>query len=177
MSPKDWPLRPLPDSANQLPARLGDFDCGKPSLDAFLKKTALFNQQTGVCRTVICQPATDLQVVAGYYSLAIAALPHDDLPARVRRRLINQPMQAVPLIARLAVDQRFQGHGLGARLLIAALGDVVQAWEKVGGPVVAVQPIDEQAVKFYERFGFVAVHGAPHMFMRISTARKALGLE
>ena len=57
MSPKDWPLRPLPDSANQLPARLGDFDCGKPSLDAFLKKTALFNQQTGVCRTGICQPA------------------------------------------------------------------------------------------------------------------------
>lgn len=177
MSPTDWPIRPLPDKPDDLPARLGDFNCGQPSLDAFITKTALFNQQTGVSRTAICQPADDRDVVAGYYSLAIAPLPHDDLPARVRRRLIDQPIQAVPLIARLAVDQQFQGHGLGSRLLISALGDVVQAWEKVGGPVIAVQPIDEAAAKFYERFGFASVHGTSHMFMRISTARKALNLD
>lgn len=174
MSPTDWPIRPLPEQAGQLPANLQQFSCGKPALDTFLIKTASFNQQTGVSRTSICSPAADVDTVAGYYSLAIAPLPHDDLPARVRRRLINQPMQAVPLIARLAVDQQFQGRGLGERLLIAALADVIQAWEKVGGPVVAVQPIDEAAEKFYARFGFIAVHGTSHMFMRISTARKAL---
>ena len=46
-----WPLRALPENPPELPTRLADFDCGKPTLNIFLRTTAAFNQQAGACRT------------------------------------------------------------------------------------------------------------------------------
>jgi tetratricopeptide (TPR) repeat protein len=116
-----WPLRVLPENPADLPARLAGFDCGKTTLNAFLHTTAVFNQQAGASRTTYLHPPDDSDTVVGYYSLALAVVDQQELPARVRRRLIQQPLQAVPLLARLAVDRRFLGRGFGERLLIAAM--------------------------------------------------------
>jgi GNAT superfamily N-acetyltransferase len=86
----------------------------------------------------------------------------------------DQPIHAAPLIARLAVDRRFQKQGLGGRLLIAALAGIVTCFDRIGGPVIAVQPADEKAVAFYKHYGFVEISGAKHMFLRVSTAKKAI---
>ena len=167
-----WPLCALPDNPDELPTRLADFDCGKEPLNRYLKTAAVFNQQAGVSRTTCLHPPGDPDTVAGYYSLALAVVEHDEIPARVRRRLIQQPLQAVPLLARLAVDRRYVRRGLGGRLLIAALAELVQVCNVAGSPVIAVQPIDEEAVAFYRKYGFVQVEGAKHLFLRTSTARK-----
>ena len=167
-----WPVRDLPDNAADLPARLADFDCGKETLNAFLQSTAVFNQQAGVSRTAYLHPPGDPDTVAGYYSLALAVVDQQEIPNRVRRRLIQQSFQAVPLLARLAVDRRFARRGFGARLLIAALAELLQVCDRAGSPVIAVQPIDEDAVAFYRKYGFVQLEGAKHMFLRTSTARK-----
>jgi GNAT superfamily N-acetyltransferase len=167
-----WPLRVLPENPADLPARLAGFDCGKTTLNAFLHTTAVFNQQAGASRTTYLHPPDDSDTVVGYYSLALAVVDQQELPARVRRRLIQQPLQAVPLLARLAVDRRFLGRGFGERLLIAALAELLQVCDRAGSPVIAVTPIDEQAAAFYRKYGFVQLEGAKHMFLRTSTARK-----
>jgi hypothetical protein len=61
-----WPLRALPESPADLPARLADFDCGKGTLNAFLHTTAAFNQQAGVSRTTYLYPPDDPDTVVGY---------------------------------------------------------------------------------------------------------------
>jgi len=71
------------------------------------------------------------------------------------RRLPGFPIPAV-LLARLAVDERVQGQGLGRYLFEEALGMTLQL--AYGGPVAfrlfVTDAIDEAAAKFYERFGF-----------------------
>lgn len=170
----EWPLHPFPETKEDLPKHLSDFDCGYDDLNHFIKKVALFNQQTGNSRTTYCHSPDDPDTLAGYYSLAIAPILHEEIPPRSRRRLPDRPVHAAPLIARLAVDRRFQKRGLGGRLLVAALADIVVCFERIGGPVIAVQPTDEKAVEFYKHYGFVAVSGAKHMFLRMSTAKKAI---
>ncbi len=167
-----WPLLALPEQRSLLPTHLDRFDCGKEPLNSFLQRAAPFNQQTGISRTTYCHPPDDPDTVAGYYSLALTVVVHDELPQKARRRLIKQPMQAVPLLARLAVDLRFAGRRLGERLLIAALADLLQVCDIAGSPVIAVQPIDADAVRFYEKYGFVQIEGARHMFLRASTTHK-----
>ena len=57
-------------------------------------------------------------------------------------------------------------------MLVAALAELVQVCDRAGSPVIAVQPIEEEAVAFYRKYGFVQLEGAQHMFLRTSTARK-----
>jgi GNAT superfamily N-acetyltransferase len=166
-----WPLRTLPENPAERPARIADFDCGKTPLNDFLQTSAAYNQQAGISRTTYLHAPGDPDTVAGYYSPALAVVDQEELPARVRRRLIQQPFQAVPLLARLAVDRRYMRRGFGERLLLAALAELLQVCDRTGSPVIAVYPLDEEAVAFYRRYGFVQLEGANHMFLRASTAR------
>jgi predicted N-acetyltransferase YhbS len=65
----------------------------------------------------------------------------------------------VILLARLAVDQRFQHRGIGELLLLDAIDRAVAVGRQVGcrGVVVDAYP---KAVSWYEKFGFVALPGA-----------------
>lgn len=167
-----WPLRLLPEKPDQLPAHLQGFDCGKEPLNDFLRRSALFNQQAGVSRTTYVHPPGDPNTVAGYYSVALGVVLHEEVPLPVRRRLIERAVQPVALLARLAVDRRFTRRGLGSRLLIAAIADLLAVCDRVGAPLIAVEAIDDAAVTFYKRYGFLQPEGSQHMFLRASTARR-----
>jgi len=66
------------------------------------------------------------------------------------------PIPAV-LLARLAVDQRVQGQGLGRFLFEEGLGITLQLAK--AGPVAfrvfVTDAVDQAASRFYERFGLV----------------------
>ena len=88
------------------------FNCGEPTLDDWLRRRALQNEERGASRTyVVC---TGLRVV-GYYALAVGAVAHAGAPGRVRRNM-PEPIP-VMIIGRLAVDREFHGNGLGQGLL------------------------------------------------------------
>ena len=125
------------------------FDCGVPSLDAWLKKRALANQVTGASRTyVVCRD----NVVVGYYALAAGSVRHAEASGRVRRNMPDPiPMM---VLARLAVDRSFQSQGLGAALLKDAVLRVMQAADVVGIRGILLDAVDDRARAFYERFGF-----------------------
>ena len=124
------------------------------SLDAWLHDRALASEGNSARTYVVCD-AAQRQRVVGYYTITTAMEQRVALPsAKLRRGMPEQ----VPLllVARLAVDARFQGIGLGADLLADALRRCAAASEIVGARAVVVHAIDEKAAAFYARHGFIA---------------------
>lgn len=129
---------------------LDKFDSGQPYLDLWLREFARNVDRKNLGRTFVWH-AGDNEVV-GYYTLAPTVIECEELPARLGRGSPNR-IPAV-LLARLALDQRLHGQGLGEQLLISALERIVRASAQVGGRFVVVDAVDEAAVAFYRRYGF-----------------------
>ena len=126
------------------------FDCGKESLNDWLRRFALINQRSDSARTYVIQRAGR---VVGYYSLAAGAVRKEESPARIAKGLANHPIGVI-LLARLAVDCTEHGAGLGKRLLMDALSRALAAAEAIGARAILVHAIDDDAATFYKRFGF-----------------------
>jgi GNAT superfamily N-acetyltransferase len=130
---------------------LSDFDSGEPVLDDWLRRRALHNEASGASRTyVVCLSKT----VMGYYTLAVGAVAHAEVPGRVRRNMPD-PLP-VMVLGRLAVDKSFQRRGIGKGLLRDAVLRTVQAAEIAGIRAILVHAISEPAKRFYEGCGFIA---------------------
>ena len=81
----------------------------------------------------------------------------------------------VILLARLAVDRRAQGKGLGGKLLRDGLTRSLDLSEKLGIHSMVVDVIDEQAKAFYAKYGFVPLTVQPPcLHLPLATIRKAL---
>ena len=130
---------------------LSQFDCGEPSLDEWLRRRALQNEESGASRTyVVCAG----QQVVGYYALAVGAVTHAEAPGRVRRNMPD-PVP-VMIVGRLAVHNDFQGRKIGPALLRDAVLRTLQAAEIAGIRAILVHAISERARQFYEDCGFIA---------------------
>lgn len=150
---------------------LGDFDSGNDELDDWLRRHALASQQMDSARTFVI---TRNDRIVGYFSLTMGSVLRADAPAKLVRGLPTYPVGMV-LLARLAVDRREQGKGLGALLLSEALRRAVAAGEAAAARLVVVDAIDDAAVRFYERFGFIAVPDHPHrLYQRMKDIRASL---
>ena len=128
---------------------LSSFDSGTPSLDDWLRRRALRNQESGGSRTyVICAGKR----VIGYYALATSAVAQAEATGRTRRNMPD-PIP-VMVLGRLAVDSSYQGRGLGRALLRDAILRTMQAADIAGIRAMLVHAISEDARRFYERCGF-----------------------
>ena len=125
------------------------FFSGVAALDDWLKRRALANQGTGASRTYVI--AEDGRVI-GYYALATGGVAAAQAPGKVRRNMPD-PVP-VMILARLAIDKAFQGHGLGADLLRDAVLRTLRAAEIAGIRAMLVHALDDRAGRFYERHGF-----------------------
>ena len=152
--------------------RIEGFDCGQSALNDWLGRYALPNQQAGAATTfVVC----DGDAVVGYYSLAVGAVEHAQAPARVKKGLARHPIP-VMVLARLAVDVRYQGQKIGQGLLKNALLRTVQLAEQVGIRAILVHAKDSQARRFYERFDFESSPLDPlQLLLLVKDARKVFG--
>lgn len=147
------------------PARheVADFACGEESLDHWLHRYAGQGERRDATRTFV---ATDEQgAVRGYYTLVAGQLEHVDAIETVRKGLSRHFPIPMAILARLAVDQRSQGQGLGASLLHDAFERICRAAQEVAVRAVVVHAIDEAAAAFYEHFGFRSLSAAPRTLM------------
>lgn len=126
------------------------FDCGAAPLNDFLHRFAWQNQQNRSARTYVV--LRDSRVV-GYYSLAAGSVEHDEATSRVGKGLAKHPIPII-LLARLAVDQKEKGRGLGAALLKDALLRSCQTADVIGCRAVVVHAKDQAAQAFYRKYGF-----------------------
>jgi GNAT superfamily N-acetyltransferase len=129
---------------------IGAFSSGTPSLDDWLRKRALANQDTGASRTYVI---ADGNRVVGYYALANGGVAASEAPGKIRRNMPD-PVP-VMILGRLAIDTTLQGKGLGSDLLRDAVLRTMQAAEIAGIRAMLVHALDERAAKFYERHGFM----------------------
>lgn len=136
------------------------FACGVESLDVWLRQRALRNQTTGASRTyVVCEGP---QVVA-YYALATSAVALVQATGRFRRNMPD-PIPVV-LLARLAVDARWAGHGLARALVRDACQRVLQAGDLIGVRGIVVQAVSDRAREFYQHVGFEPSKHDPMLLM------------
>lgn len=154
------------------------FDCGDDPLNNYLKRHAWANQQKssiGVTYVAIDEGAP--RTVLGYFTLATASVPRDAFPRKYVRGL---PPYDLPLIllARLAVDRRFSGKGLGHALISEAFKIALRVADDVGCRCIITDAY-RQRTDWYARYGFVPLEGAAEtgpqrMFLDIRTLRLAL---
>lgn len=126
-----------------------DFDCGKEPLNTFLSRHALANQANGSARTFVGLHGTR---VIGYYSLAVGSIVYDEAPERMSKGLARHPIPVL-LMARFAVDQAYQGRGIGKGLFKDALKRCMNVAKDAGVRAFMTHAKDEEAKQLYLRFG------------------------
>lgn len=165
---------PPPLSAVELLATehdLREFDCGRhASLTSWLKRFARMNQASGDTRTYVVHRGGS---VVGYYSLAPGSISRREATARASKSA-PEPIPII-LLARLAVDQREQGQGIGSALLKDALLRAYAGAEIIGGRAILVHAIDDEAAAFYRRYGFEQCPGMElHLMLLMKDLRASL---
>ncbi len=152
-----------------------DFSCGQADLDRFFRHYAGQNQfKLGITTTYIALLANR---IAAFATVVVGSVERSSLPTRrLRKKLPAYPLPVLRL-ARLGVDHRAQGRGLGRALLCHVLRLAVQQRDSLGC-VGVVTDAKEDAVPFYETFGFMplasvqegVLHGDPTpMFLAMET--------
>lgn len=152
---------------------IADFDCGTPTLNTWLVTQGLRAQVSDTARTYVWTEPESPQVKA-YYSI---------VPTQVSREGLTRGfiggVSVVPayLLARLALGKDLHGQGLGAQLLLDAIGRIIEASKTAAGRLIVVDVIDSSAASFYRYHDFSPVSGDPRrLVLKISTARKAFDL-
>jgi GNAT superfamily N-acetyltransferase len=153
--------------------RTDSFCSGSAALDQWFRRHALASQQADTARTfVVC----DGKVVVGFYSLAVGAVDHATAPPRVAQGVGRHPIP-VMLLARLAVDRRYAGRGIGRGLLKDAILRTTRAAEFAGIRAILVHAKDDKARSFYEKSGFEPSPLDPlRLLLLMKDARKTLGI-
>jgi len=151
-----------------------EFACGKDALDQFLRTLVSQYEKRNLGRTYVAVRAGQSRVL-GYYTLASGAVSFQNLPAKAARKLPKHPVP-VALLGRLAVDSSAQGQGLGKLLLVDALRRCLELSNRLGIHAVEVHAIDDEARRFYEHYGFVALAGDErYLSLPVATIRNAVG--
>lgn len=129
---------------------IGDFDSGQSSLNDWLRRRAPANQASGATRTfVVC----DGSQIVGYYALASSSIAASETTGKFRRTMPD-PVPVV-VLARLAIDHRYQKRGIGGGLVPNASKRVIAAADEIGIRGMVVHAISEDAKAFYLQMGFL----------------------
>lgn len=143
------------------------FDCGSPALNLYLRNYALQNQKRVIVRNYVTTHKAD-NIVVAFYSLVYGSLDQKLLPVKLVKGAGKYDIP-VMLLARLAVDRREQGKGLGKALLKDAILRTMQAAEIAGLKFLLVHVKDETAARFCHQHGFEQVLGDPlKLFLPVS---------
>jgi GNAT superfamily N-acetyltransferase len=150
---------------------LDAFECGNRDLDDWLHLHSRHATAQGSRSYLLVE--NDTGNIVGYFAIAPHLVERDDVPVTIGRGAPRR-IPAI-LLAKLAVDRAHQGQGLGAELLIRALGTMVAAARAAGGKVVVVDAIDQSAARFYRHHGFLPLPSDPQrLVLKLSTIAKLL---
>jgi GNAT superfamily N-acetyltransferase len=154
--------------------RLDDFRCGEPALDEWLKRHARAAHASDSARIFVATLENGESVI-GYYALAAAQIAPEDATTRaLKGQPRARPVPAI-LLARLAVDERHQGAGLGRSLLQDVLLRCAEAAEAIGARVLLVHAKHDAAKQWYMQFDFEASPtDSLHLLMLLKDVRAFL---
>jgi GNAT superfamily N-acetyltransferase len=154
--------------------RVEEFASGNNSLDFWLRKYALTNQSLANSpQTYVVHRGGR---VVGYYSLVYGEVSLEHCPPRIKESMPSRYPVPVIKLARLAVDKKEQGSGLGTALMKDVFLRTIAAAEIAGLRALVVDALNERAKRFYcEKFAFdESPIGPLQLFLRIDDVRVAI---
>lgn len=137
-----------------------NFTCGIEELDDYLRQQVSQETKRKVTVVYIIRKTKSKEVL-GYYTLSSNSLELTDLPESAIKKLPRYKSLPTILIGRFAIDIRYQGIGIGEKLLTNALVRSFELSEKVGCFAVIVDAKDENSSNFYEKHGFIKTKNNP----------------
>lgn len=143
---------------------LGAFCSGQPIVDEWVHKRAhrAARQGTAVVYVVMVDDTP-----VGLYSLSTHSVLRSDVTGGWLKRNVPGQIPAV-LLGMLGVDRGFQGMGLGKSLLRDAILRSRHVSGEIGARVLLVDPVDDGAAGFYERYGFRELPGTDRLFLPLA---------
>jgi len=150
-----------------------DFTCEVDSLTNYIRHQV---GQDIKKKLAVCFVATDShQNVIGYYTLSSESLGRDLVPKSYVKKLPKSYNAPVILLGRLARDISVKGTGLGELLLVdALLRSFAISEDSLGAMAVVTDPINQNAVSFYRRYGFIQLPDSGRMFLPMDVVRQLL---
>lgn len=155
--------------------QLDRFHCRSEEQSRWLSQVARQAHGCGTTRVFVVTEPNDPSVVA-YYAWCMASIVVGALPERMRKGAGRYP-QPVALLARLGVDARHEGQGLGAALLADVIARVADLSEAIGCRGLLVHAENEQARGFYKHLipEFAASPTDPlHLVLLLKDIRRTL---
>jgi GNAT superfamily N-acetyltransferase len=146
------------------------FQSGEAVLDSWLRTRALQNMAIAASKTyVLCAEGT--QRVIGFYALSMGQILNQEGTGAMRRNMPRN-IPAV-MLGRLAIDQIFQGKGLGQALLQDAVIRASRAASEVSARLLIVHALSPAAEAFYTHHGFTRLPiEAPTLALDLVKLRK-----
>ncbi len=142
-------------------------------MNDYFRTKARQNDSSGVSKCVI---ASKDGALVGYLCWNNAAVTKTGLDPADARGLPGYPLPAI-LISRLAVDKTFQGQGIAGEMLRWAFEKAVALSNDQTAPgfrFIFVDAIDENAERFYKKYGFKPFIDKPSsLYISIETIKKA----
>lgn len=152
------------------------FTCRSGEQTEWLRRHARLSASAGTTRVLVVTPRGS-DVVVAYYAWCMASVAVADAPPRARRGAGRYP-QPVALLARLGVDVRHEGRGLGAALLQDVIARTYELGREIGCRGLLVHAETREARDFY-------LHLVPefepsptddlHLFLLMKDIRRTLG--
>lgn len=145
-----------------------NFTCGVKDLDTYLIN---YVSQDIKRNLSVCYVNLDNEKnILGYYTLSSSSIDKDTLDSRYSNKI---PYETIPvtLLGRLAISTTCQGKGIGKLLLIDALKRVYELSKSIASYAVIVDPINNEAKEFYEKYGFIELDSG-RMFFPVKSIKK-----
>jgi len=152
-----------------------NFDCGKELLNSYLKNQAGQDVERKLSACFVLSEK-ETNIIQGYYTLSNNSIPLCSFPEHIQKRLPKSYL-SIPstLLGRLAIDKKYQGKGIGKVLLIDALKRSYYISQEIGSFAVVIDPIDEDAERFYKKYDFIKLPDSGKMFIAIKTLKELFG--
>jgi len=124
-----------------------EFECASTEQTQWLRRHAHQSASTGTTRVFVVTREDGSTVVA-YYAWCMAQLELAAAPERLKKGAGRYP-QPMALLARLGVDSRHEGMGLGAGLLIDVVSRLLILSDDIGCRGLLIHAESETAHAFY----------------------------
>jgi predicted GNAT family N-acyltransferase len=149
------------------------FECEEQQLTDYIKKQV---SQDIEKKLAVCFVAIDSDNnVIGYYTLSSESLGREQIPDKYLKKVPQNYNAPVILLGRLARNITAKGTGLGEHLLLDALFRAFTlSEESIGAMAVIVDPMNQFAIKFYEKYGFEQLPDSEKMFLPMSTIKQII---
>lgn len=149
-----------------------DFDCGKELLNDYLKTQARQDVKRKLSACFVLADS-ETKVIQGYYTLSNNSIPLSSFSEQIQNKL-PKSYKSIPttLLGRLAIDKKYQGNGIGKILLIDALKRSYGISNEIGSFGIIVDPIDDEAKGFYQKYDFIELPDSKKMFIATQTLKE-----